>query len=417
MKQEVLERIQKVVEERLQDVLNDYTRKVEELNEGLERLRAAQSVDTRPRNVEEEEAYIQTARLFQAVTQGNREEMRAAVEALEKRGFYGDYLEKWRSKGYATRDGFSTTDAAPFIPVIIMDRILELVPEYGFAARNASVFRMTGKTMRMPYAAAVELPVYYADEEGEIKTNKLAFSSVEFSPRKFGVIAPWTTELEEDAQIQYTQRIMRAVAVGIAKKMDTILLTANGEVDNGGWTGLLNDANVATHTLSGGNTTYASVTIDDLLAAQSLFSDSVPLDNLVGVLHRTVDNELRMKKDSSGRYYFEPARLDEANAPRRNRIVIGDVVFERSPVMPKTTDASQAGKPFIVMGDFRYAFFGIRRDTTVTLLTEATIKDVAGTGTINLATQDSRALRITTRFAYVPPPIYDPFVKVQTSAT
>ncbi len=380
-----------VVQQSIAEVLEQFRSDFESLNKGLERIRKDIEASAAPQNRDEKEVYRETARLLDAVARGDTGTMYRLVEEYQKRGYY------------ETRDGFSTADSAPLLPTLVADRIISLFPQYGVAARLADTFRMSTDTLKIPYTSA-ELTAFAVNEESEIKSSKLAFQSVTISPKKWGLIAPWTSETEEEARVQYTQKVVERAAAAFAKAMDEVMFIANGSAAYHNYTGLLNLSGVNIYTLPSGKTNYADVTVDDLIKAQQLFPEEVDLQ-LTGVYSRSVDIQLSLAKDGSGRYIFDPAGMvDDGTRGRIRRKVIGDAVFLTSPVMPSTLETTQNGKPFCVIGDFRYYMIGIRRDISVTTLTEAVIKSVDNTTTINLATQDSRALRFTARWAFVTPP-------------
>ena len=372
-----------------------------ELNPDAQRLPDLKGQDV-PED-EQKDIMLETCRLLDAVVRRDWKRIDELQSQFEKRGWY------------ETRDLFTTSDGSAFLPTLVLDRILELFPEYGIASRYTEQFVFSADSIKVPYTTA-ELPVYAVSEGSEILGSKLAFQSVTVSPKKWGTIASWTTETDEEVRIQYLDRLLRRVAAAFAKKMDTVLLVANGEAANHGKVGLLNQAGIPTYTLGSGKTSFTSATVDDYLSAQTLFPEGVDL-NLVGVYAKSIDRYLNLAKDASGAYIFGPAGLTGTAAPATRRKYIGEAVFEPSAVMPGVGTPSQAGKPFAIIGDFSYVLMGVRRAMEATRLSEAIVKASDGSTTINLATQDALAVRFTMRFEIVEPPIKTPFVVIKTSAT
>lgn len=401
-----LENIRQTVSEAIKELLEEYRAQLEKETAEQRVSRPRVAPDSAPQGAEEEEVYAATARLMHAIATRRYDE----AERLER---------QFAEKGWYTRAGASSTDVGALLPTIVVDRIMELIPQYGVASRLCDVQTFDSDNVRVPYTQA-ELSVYAVNELAEIKSSKLAFQNVTLEFKKFGLIAPWSTEVDEATAVRYTQRLIEAAARAFAKKLDQLILTANAEPDNHGLSGLLYATSVAEYTLAAGKTQFTQASLDDYLKAQTLFPDGVSLQ-LNGVYSESVDRYLNITTDPGGRYVFQPAGLVTGIRPPSGTSYkqIGSAVFVPSSVMPGVSTPSQAGKPFAVIGDFRYVMVGVRRDVRVDLLSEATVVDPDNpTQKINLATQDARAIRFTARWAVLlPPDVLQPklFVRMKTA--
>lgn len=146
--------------------------------------------------------------------------------------------------------------------------------------------------------------------------------------------------------------------------------------------GIFQNANTLPSTM----TTYAKVTLDDMLAALALLDDDAAA-NAKWYMSFSVFNALRKIKDTTGRYLIQ-----DPTEGRPNTIWNIPVQFVR--VLPRTTDGTQLSTKFMAVGDLSYMLFADKKEYSFDISREATIKDTDGTTTINLWQQDMSAVRI-----------------------
>jgi HK97 family phage major capsid protein len=71
-----------------------------------------------------------------------------------------------------------------------------------------------------------------------------------------------------------------------------------------------------------------------------------------------------------------------------------DIPYSLSPIMPRTSDAEQAGKKFMALVDFNKVILGSDVDYQIEMSEQATITDTDGSTLINLFEQNMVALKV-----------------------
>jgi hypothetical protein len=98
---------------------------------------------------------------------------------------------------------------------------------------------------------------------------------------------------------------------------------------------------------------------------------------------RSLRARLRRARDTSGQKLLDVSTSEVLEAP---------VTYVANGVLPDNSLA--------VAGQWDLACLGVRQDMRFKLLDQAVISDDAGVVILNFAQQDTKALRVTTRFAY-----------------
>lgn len=292
-----------------------------------------------------------------------------------------------------------TTDAtgSPYAGYIV-DRELNaeinhLIEEYGVARREMTNLTLS-KNSYLTNELVTDIVVYWVDEAAAISSSQVVLGQNSLELKKLGVIACMTRELIEDGEIDLMSFVGRRVAEGFSEAEDEMAFNGDGTSTYGGFTGLLKmtSSTVNVETLAG--TTFASLDFDDLLNAITA-TPSQARRNGKFYMHTSIMNMLRKKKKNSeaNNYAFqEPS----ASGPVT---IWGKPVVEVE-VMPELSETA-ANTGFVIFGDLRVGcIFGQKGGMAVDQFTGGIIKDVAGTGEINLITTDRTAVRFIERVGY-----------------
>lgn len=305
--------------------------------------------------------------------------------AIEAKGKTAEFIKAVYANDLAKVKALSegtATEGAELVPEYFASEIVRLAPNYGVVRKYARNFVMPAPTVKIPTASTVT--AYRVAEKSAITSSMPATSQVTLTAKKLAVLVPMSNELLKDANVNTVDLLTSLSAEAFAKAEDT--WGFNG-VNSG--EGIFLNSSVPAHTMATDMDAYTDVTADDLLSALSLLDESA-LSNAKWYMSFSVFNVIRGLKDDYGRYIVqEPAGGQPAtlwNLP---------IVFVRT--MPKTSDSSQANKPFIAVGDLNYMIFGDMRQYEISISKDASIVDTDGSTTINLFQQDMSAVRVIER--------------------
>jgi HK97 family phage major capsid protein len=268
--------------------------------------------------------------------------------------------------------------------------IRHLMTEYGVARRESLTLQLS-KNSYKANDLITDLSVYWVDEGATISSSQVVLGQETLELKKLGVIASLTSELLEDSEIDLFGFIAGRVAEGFAKAEDQAFFIGDETSTYGGFTGLLNNASVNEVTMTG--TTFASVNADDFID----MVDATPqgaLANAKYYLHRTIMSYVRKLQDDNGQYIYQAPSAQGPATIWGYPVVLVEA-------MPDKND-SAADTSFVLFGDLKKAtIFGYKGSIVAKRFDAGTVKDVAGTGTINLITTDREAIRWTERFGFI----------------
>lgn len=344
-------------------------------------------------------------RMLNGVATRNFDLQREAQKELAKEGYYGEEGEK-RAAG----DYYSTlvdADGAILLPTEVVREIEEIGAEYGVASRLATVFNHVVGTLKVPGATG-DLNASAVAEGGEISSSMRAFQAVSLNPKKWALIIPWTYEINVEAGPQILADAQRAIARGFERAKDDAFINGNGTATYNSINGILstNRTGVGVYTLPAGKTSFDDFSADDAFLVRRKLPAAIRGDGAY-VFHPDMEPMLRTLKDGNGQYIFA-YNADTGVATLGGRPVL------YTEVLPDIGDDA-VSTVFGLYGSFRYFKMAVGQGMSAEELREGSVKD-ADTGTsINLATQDMRALKVR-QFFDMNANFNSAFVKITTAA-
>jgi len=329
-------------------------------------------------------------RALHASSLGNHRVANEAAEELVRGGHYGrDFAEQHRGAG----DYYSTiidSDGAFLLPVEVVQEIETLMPTFGAAMNIADIRTRTQRTgeVKMPGGTG-QITFSSIAEGGEFTTSKRAFQAIKLNPQKIGALVPWTYEAEVEAGQLILQDVQRKAAEGLARKMDQDMINGDGTSTFNGIDGLFNRS-IGQTTLASGSTSPSQIGADNFFDIISAVNEGARMtqtqdQGLAYVLHPNMRQVIRKLKDDNGQYVFA---YDEAQQVD----TIDGVPIYYTAVLPDI-DAG-AGTDFGLCGNFSYWKIARSGEMFSEDLREGQIPDADDGSTINLASQDLRALRM-----------------------
>jgi HK97 family phage major capsid protein len=163
-------------------------------------------------------------------------------------------------------------------------------------------------------------------------------------------------KLLDNAIVDVADWLMALIAEGLAYTMDDQLFNGVGTP----FVGTLVSSEVNQLALASGNVTYAAFDTDKASEAIATVEEA-ELDGAAFFLHRTIVHALRIKKDGANAYLLtnpNPIMFSEVGSGLRPQMMIHNMPVYTSPVLPKTSDASQTGKTFGLFGNLKNVFLG-----------------------------------------------------------
>lgn len=242
-----------------------------------------------------------------------------------------------------------------------------------------------------------DLAVGWLDEGDAFETDRVEIGQETLELKKLGVIIALSNELLSDSEADLTRFVTERVAQQFAYHEDRAGLVGDGSDSDGGFDGILYEADNV-HQLATGDDSFEDITIDDILDARDLI-DGSNLDIKV-YMNRELKSQLRKDKDDNDAYHFDPQSGFET---------IWGMPIVEVPVMPDLGDDG-AEEEAILVGDLSKA--GIMGEKGGFVIDEFNTGTVRATDYdsdsgdyeddyVNLLTSDKRAIRFKERVGFV----------------
>jgi len=339
---------------------------------------------------EQKELKEKGAGLYNKEVKADREVLNQKFKAISNAIAYGNDA----SLKEMTTDAQGTPFAGYVVDSELSAEIRHLVTEYGVARREMSTIQISKGDLKAN-SLTTDPSVFWVDEGAVIGSTEVVLNQDKLELKKLGAIVAITRELIEDGEVDLFSFTAGRIAEGLAKAEDKAFFTGAGSEDasNGGFTGVLNNTNVNTVTMTG--TTFASLSGDDFLD----MIDKTPsgaLGNAKFILNRTIMSVIRKltASETDKTPIYQPI---SASGPE----TLWGYPVVYSEVFPKITDSAE-DTPFILFGDLKKAcLLGYKGGIDAEMFNSGVVRNVAGTADINLITTDRKAIRWIERVGYI----------------
>lgn len=340
--------------------------------------------------------YEKAQRFMQSYEQSRRD-LNEPAKAFENREAVRIVRESKLNKEQQMRvlNTVTGSEGGFLLPKPFLAEIFVTLEAFGVARRTFRGIPMGSKTLDLKTVATKPV-VNWENENAKIASSSITFGDPQLVAKKLGALLPWTMELQEDEVFGVISLASQLFGEAIAKKEDEAGFIGAGPSDtaNGGFTGMLNLAGAAVHTMTG--TTFGSVDADDFNIAKYSISQA-KRRNARWFLHDSLYAVIERLKDNEGRYIYRAP-----SAPGGVGTIWGDPV-EFVDVMPALTDTA-VNTRFIAYGDPSNMLMGNRRGVTFDIGREGTIIGTADATTAYSAfQQDGAILRVTERIGFATP--------------
>lgn len=315
--------------------------------------------------------------------QGESEE-KAELEGKEKAAEYIKAVFNQDSAQVKALSEGTAADGGYLVPEVFASEIIRLTPNYGVIRRNARNYPVSGAGFKTHLPTIGNVSVNRVGEKAAIPSSQPTTGQTSITIKKVAGLVPMSNELLKDANVDTVSILTALFAEALAKYEDEwgFLGKAAGE-------GVFQHASVPVVTMASTNTTYAKVTEDNLIDMLDQIDESA-LPGAKWYMSFSVFNALRKLEDSTGQKLIQSPTAGQP-------ATLWNLPIEFVRVLPKTTDGSQTGTKFLAVGDLNYMLFADKKEYSMDISQEATIKDTDGTTPINLFEQDMSAVRVIER--------------------
>jgi HK97 family phage major capsid protein len=305
-------------------------------------------------------------RFFKALNDQDRETLLSMVDLGEVKAL---------NEGSGGAGGF-------LVPTEFASDLIMMLEDFSVARRYSTIVPMRTLSVKLNSLTG-KVTAYWTDELTDITASQPVFAEPVLTAKKLSGLTAWSSEIFEDSEVNIVQNLMLLYAEAFGAKEDDQFF--NGA--NNPFTGIFNVSGTVTTTLSG--TTLSTLTYDKIVeCVNSLSRGQLANGTPTWYMHRTVLSYFQNVKDSQNRPIFIQG---SGSLPDT---ILGFPV-EKSEACPSASSIA-ANTKFAIFGNLKpWCYFGDRRAITSRILNEGTV------GTVNLATADGEALRITERVGIV----------------
>lgn len=288
--------------------------------------------------------------------------------------------------------------AAALIPEQVSREIIQEVPRQSAFLRLANRMpNMTSKQTKLPVMATAPIAYFVNGDTGMKQTSDMTWDNVYITAEELAVIVPIADAVLDDADYDIWGQVRPRIVEALGKAIDAAAFFGVNKPES--W-----PAAIVPAAISAGN--YGTITSLGLYQSingeggviAKLEEQGMNASSFIGAL--TLRAKLRGAVDNVGQPIFRSAYSNGA---------AGSMVYELNGQMIEFPDngAWDASQALLLAGDFRYARYAIRQDITYKVLDQAVISDGSGNVVLNLAQQDSVALRVVMRLGWaLPKPVH-----------
>jgi len=278
--------------------------------------------------------------------------------------------------------GITDADGKYAVPAPLATLMLRNIELKSVCIPFTQKYPMTSKTLDIN-AVDDDVDAAVVSSEGGLKaTDKGTFKQLTLTTKEIAVIVPLTDEWEENANFATNAFLREQCENAIAKKLDRIYM---GYEDTGTFTEDISGDIPGAHTIA--YPTGADLLIDISNALGKIEEDGFQ-DNIAWAANPTLKAPLRNLRDDNGQPIFQPA-----NGKEPATLYGYPIRFSRNMI----NTGSPAAKELVV-GDWKYAFEGLRGGIRYDITDQATI--TIGGNPVNLWEHNMKAIKMWVRRAF-----------------
>jgi HK97 family phage major capsid protein len=275
----------------------------------------------------------------------------------------------------------SRTDADGVIPTEVAGDVLKATVQQSAALALSRRATMSSKLTRQPVLSVLPQAYWVAGDTGLKMPSNAAFEGLELTAEEIAVLVPIPEAVLDDASYDIWNELRDPIAQAIGVKLDAAIFA--GTEKPASWPEAIVPAAIAA-----GNTN----TIDSTPAEGGIYTDILETGDDVEddgyevtgyVVKRALRSQLSRMRDTTGQPLSDVTSDSIGGLP---------VAYAPAGTLPATEHA--------IAGQWDLSVIGVRQDLTFKVLDQAVISDDTGKVILNLAQQDSVALRVVARYGW-----------------
>lgn len=294
---------------------------------------------------------------------------------------------KAMSEGTGSAGGF-------VVPEEFTAEVFRIIEDYGLVAKMATRIPMGSDTRNVPRLSS-SVTVSYPGENTAGTASQPVMAQVQLLAKTCVGLTAMSNELLADANVNVVELLAQLFAEAIAGTLDTQGLAGTGSP----FTGILGNASVNVVTLGTGDTSFADVDLNDL---RDLVTQVKPwaLQGAGYIMHRevwAVVQKLRTTSSVAGDYFSASTNPVIVGVPQGFPTATAGFLWGYpvylSDQMPDITNDDAVSTKFVIFGNLKHLFYGVREELAVSISDSATV------GSDNLFEQNMSAVRVVARHA------------------
>jgi len=194
--------------------------------------------------------------------------------------------------------------------------------------------------------------MYWVAVAAEGTRSGMTFTTVDLTPEKGMVLTGIPNEMYRDPGLLVDIGNLVGVEATfcIAGGMDDVVVNGDGTADYGGFTGILESANIASQSADATHTTVATLDGEDVGNVHAALPLGIALRNARWAMSNGVKGVLRNLRTTTG------APLYDRGNGQREPATIDGYPYTLGTACP-TVAAAATGNPYAIFGDFRMAYY------------------------------------------------------------
>ena len=286
------------------------------------------------------------------------------------------------------------TDASALIPEDVSSEIIQNATEQSAALKLFRNVPMSRNQQRMPVLNALPVAYFVNGDTGRKQTTKVEWKNQYLNVEEIATIVPVPENVLDDVDYDIWAQIQPLIEEAIGKALDNAIFF--GANKPGTWPAALVQAAIAAGNSfdQGASAANEGGIAEDVNQLMGLVEDD-GYDCGAHAAPRRLRKHLRGARDTQGQKLFDVSTQTLDSVPVQ--YVMSDLWPKR---VPPVGGVGGVNGVSMLTGDWSKGIVGVRRDMTWKLLDQAPIFDEDDNLVINLAQEDSVAMRVVARYAF-----------------
>ncbi len=293
-----------------------------------------------------------------------------------------------------------TAGADPLVPDPISAEVIQELPAASAMLQRAKRVQMGVNTQRMPVLNTLPVAYWVGGDTGMKQTTRQIWGGIELVVEELAAIIPIPDAYLDDAQIPIWPEVKPRLVEALGAKIDAATFFGVDKPSTWG-------TDIYTLAVAAGNAVIAG-TGDDFAQDVSNLGEKIAVDGF------SVDGFVSRPGLS---WKLTGLRSDQGIPIYQPNLASGDPTLGSLygyPLAELNNGAFVAHDAELFAGDWDYAMIGMRQDITWKMFDQGVISDDSGNVILNLMQQDSVALRVVMRLAFV---TANPVTRLNTNAS